>query len=123
MCSGFHLVLRMRGIWGVPLTGHLSSEDCYRPEADLEDVELSEEGTWCFMCHEVWLGYDLPSIQSKKIVSEETCILPKHPCSSVATTSLSAVSLCRSCGTTVSQQWPLDHIELFYLGMGHFISP
>lgn len=26
-----------------------------------------------------WAGCDLPPIQSKKIVWEETCILPKHP--------------------------------------------
>ena len=60
-----------------------------------------------------WGGCDLQPIQSKKMVWEETCILPKHPGSTADICGHSACRLVLGSPLLVCQQRPSDCINLF----------
>ena len=60
-----------------------------------------------------WGGWDLQPIQSKKMVWEENCILPKHPGSTADICGHSACRLVLGSPLLVCQQRRSDCIDLF----------
>ena len=79
VCSGFHMVLRVRGVvgyfWAENLVVRISIG--LKQIQKILNFQRKEHSLACAL--RCWVGCDLPHMQNKKIVWEEACIVPKHP--------------------------------------------